>query len=384
MRGQDCEEQNLMMKRLLVIVNSLGTGGAEKLLVNTLPLMKNFNFDIHVVVLTNNVSHTSYLEIFRNNGIPVTDLGLKSVYNPSSIFQLAKIMRIGAYDCIHAHLFPTSYWVAIAHRISRTKAKLFFTEHSNDNKRRNKSIYRPLERWIYKTYEKIIAITQEVQQGLTTWLGKEYESKIICIHNGVDVEVMSNTVPYEKSVLQYEFQLPSNACTILMAASFRYPKRQDLLIEALAVLPDHYYLLLAGEGELMDACKVKSQSLLLEDRVKFLGFRDDVNKLMKTVDINILNSDYEGMSGVTLESLAAGRPFLGSEVNGIKDIVPSNEYTFHDKASLIAKIMKHETNKEWSEKLTYQGITYANNFDLSIMVRKYIQVYNDKAKGLLS
>lgn len=363
--------------RVLIVINSVGRGGAEKLIVRTLPLMKNKGVDVSLLVLKNKESHSSHIQELESMNIPVIDLGLSSVYNPLGVIKLSRFIKQHNFDCIHVHLFPSSYWASLAYRLSGSKSKLIFTEHSTENNRRGKWYFRFIEQFIYNAYSKVIAITEEVKSNLFDWLGDSFKNKVICINNGVDLDTIIQTKGYLRNELSDLLNLPEDAKVIMMAASFRHPKRQDLLIEALSLLPSDYYLVLAGEGDRMQLCRELVSQLSLEDRVKFIGFRDDVNKLMQSVDFNILYSDYEGMSGVTLEALASRRPFLGSDVNGIKDIVPSADFVFQTKESLVEKILLHEHNEEYSDEMISRGFEFSKKFDIKTMVSDYLSVYEN-------
>ena len=93
-------------------------------------------------------------------------------------------------------------------------------------------------------------------------------------------------------------------------------------------LPAHFHLFLAGRGALLEHTKQFTESLGLTERVHFLGMRTDVYSLMNKVDLNVLSTNFEGLSGVTLESLASGKPFIGSDVPGVNDIVPDPRFLF--------------------------------------------------------
>src|SRR5690606_1814701 len=95
-----------------------------------------------------------------------------------------------------------------------------------------------------------------------------------------------------------QFGIPVSAKLILMTASFRYPKDQETLIETGKVLGSHYHILLAGIGEMRQQTEQIVEELSMQDRVHFLGFRTDTRSLMKSVDLNVLSTEYEGMSGV--------------------------------------------------------------------------------------
>lgn len=115
-----------------------------------------------------------------------------------------------------------------------------------------------------------------------------------------------------------------------MVARFAEPKDHRTLIEAIEKLPQNYHLILVGEGPLLEQSKKLTTYLSLEDRIHYLGFRSDVYQILKTLDIIVLSSDYEGLSLSALEGMAAGKPFLASNVQGLKELVESTGILFEN------------------------------------------------------
>lgn len=167
---------------------------------------------------------------------------------------------------------------------------------------------RPLEKLVYSRYSKIIAITDEVANNLGIWANTE--NKTVVINNGVNLEQIENEQKRVKRN-QYNF-LAQNTVNILMTGRFDgWQKDQITLIKALSLLPENYFLYFAGEGSYLAECEEFVKKNNLEERVFFLGLRQDIYALMSLVDINVLSTNHEGLSGVVLESLASAQPFLG-------------------------------------------------------------------------
>lgn len=110
-----------------------------------------------------------------------------------------------------------------------------------------------------------------------------------------------------------------------MVARFSVPKRHDLLIEALARLPQsHPWTLgLVGDGESTDDAVNQARRLDLTDRITFHGLLTDVEPVVQASDLVVLLSDREGLPISIGEALRAGRPVLASAVGGIPEVVSS-------------------------------------------------------------
>lgn len=156
--------------KILHIINNLGSGGAEKLIEETVPIMnKKEGIKVDVLLLTDN--NNVFDKKLKDNGIKVDVIPLRKPRNPINIYYIRKYIIEGEYDVVHAHLFPTIYWVSIASKlIFKNKPKFVMTEHSTHNRRRERNYLRCLEKFIYSSYDKIVSISQQTQNNLISWI----------------------------------------------------------------------------------------------------------------------------------------------------------------------------------------------------------------------
>ena len=239
--------------KLFVLIHALEKGGAEKLLVSYLPMLKSKGVHVELILLNASLSVPEFLKTINEADIPIHDLGLKSVYSLEAIPRLRRLLRAKMPDILHVHLFPSLYWAAFATRMMKNKPALFYTEHSNYNKRRGKPYMRLLEKNIYASYQQIIAITDSVRQNLSQWIGND--RRIVTILNGVDIAHIQQTPKTNKPEFCAELGIHQDAKIIFMAASFRYPKDQLTVIKACKLLGPDYHVLFAGEGPLLEQAK---------------------------------------------------------------------------------------------------------------------------------
>lgn len=360
--------------KILHIINSLATGGAEKLLLETLPLYNNKGIQVDLLVL-NGTDYPFMQELKALNCCNIYSLGTSSVYNPFLIFKIIPYLK--KYTTAHVHLFPAQYWVVIAKIISLSKINLFFTEHSTSNRRiRGNFIIRTIDVFFYRRFQKIICITNSVKDALLTHT-KINSRKFFIISNGVNIIKVKNADPILKS--QFFFNSKNDDVVLLQVSSFQYPKDQPTLIKALQFLPDSVKLLLVGDGVLKQVCESLVQELNLKDRVLFLGLRMDVPALLKTADIIVLSSKYEGLSLSSIEGMASGKPFLASNVPGLADVVGGAGVLFEQGNSelLAAEIEKLIADKNYYESVAKACQERASQYDIHIMVDKHISLYEN-------
>src|SRR5690606_37044183 len=92
----------------------------------------------------------------------------------------------------------------------------------------------------------------------------------------------------------------------------------------------NYVLLLVGDGMLRKSSEELANKIGVKNRVLFLGIRKDVPRLLKSVDLVVLSSHFEGLSLSSVEGLASGTPFLASDVPGLTEVVENAGVLFEN------------------------------------------------------
>ena len=124
--------------KILHVITSLRTGGAEKLMVDMLPRMNALGVEVDLCVFDG--VRTPFYEELEKKGVKIIPLG-HSVYSLVNIWGLLKLMR--TYDVVHTHNTPAQLCAAIANLFVQTR--LITTEHSTNNRRRGKKWLKPLD-----------------------------------------------------------------------------------------------------------------------------------------------------------------------------------------------------------------------------------------------
>ena len=356
--------------KVLQVINSLNFGGAEKLLVESIPIYIKHGVNVDILILNEDKTHfTKVLE--NEHKVKIIKMGAaKNIYNPLNVFKIRKYLK--NYDVIHVHLFPAIYWVALASIFLRKKIKLIATEHNTENRRRNILIFKYLDRFIYSKFSIIGAISEGVKTNLSQHLGNKFKN-IIQINNGINLKTIKKAQPYNKS----EFGLSQDDIIIVQVSSFTPQKDQETLIKATNSLPKNIHLFLVGDGPLKNNAIEIANSLEMNKRVHFLGHRSDVPRLLKTASISVLSSHYEGFGLVIVEGMAAGNACLGSDVPGLAEIIGNDGLLFSpgDHEELNKLLLELTSNLEFYNKISEKCFIRSEAFDIKIMVQKYLDLY---------
>lgn len=353
--------------KLLHVITSLYTGGAEMLVVNLVPRFQALGHEVGVVVF--NGGHTPLMERLEKEcpNCKLYKLG-DSFYNPWYIIKLVKIMR--DYDIVHTHNSSPQLYAAIANLFCRKK--LVTTEHNTNNRKRGNCLLSKIDRWMYSRYDRVICISNQAETNLRKYLKKgELKTQIETIYNGVDIESIRSAKPI--------MGLRKGKFVAVMVSAFRPQKDHETLVKAMTKLPaDKYEIWLVGGGESYDKVVQLVHELKVEQNVMFWGVRTDVYNILKSADVVVMSTHYEGLSLSNIEGMAVGKPFIASDVEGIREI--TKEYGIlvpHQDVDALAKAIEQlHDDKQFYKGIADRCYERANQFDISKMVSRYNHVYS--------
>ena len=161
---------------------------------------------------------------------------------------------------------------------------------------------------------------------------------------GVDFSRFDKVPPDTRQRLRKELSIPEDAVVLIYAAEFSVRKSQNVVIRAIAQLPEHIMLVLAGEGALREECRELAQKLGLEDRVLFPGQVRDIPAWYAMADAAVSASRSEGLPFNIMEAMYAGLPVVASEVKGHSDLIEDGVtgllYPYGDAEACAEQVMR--------------------------------------------
>lgn len=352
--------------RILYIITSLYTGGAERLMVDIIPRLRKRGLDVELLIFDGTI--TPFYEELSKENVTIHSFGKGRIYNPFFVIKLIPFLK--RYDIIHTHNTAPQLFTALANLCARKK--LVYTEHSTDNNRRSLWWFKTFDQWCYRQYHKIICISSKAEDNLRLYLGRG-DSRIITINNGVDINRIFT------SAISSELQdAKGDDFIVTMVAGFRKEKDQDTLIRAIDTLPKGIKLWLIGDGDRRLGLERICKELDLNERVKFWGMRTDVPSILKASDVVVMSSHYEGFGLASVEGMAAGKPMIASGVDGLKQVVEGYGIIFpHQNDKILAKEIERLYNdSEYYNEIAESCLQRAKDFDIKKMVDGYIDVYH--------
>lgn len=350
--------------RILQVITSMRIGGAEHVVVQ---LMRLKGHEVDVAVFDG--TDTAFTKEIEQMGGRIYRLG-HGPYDLRHILRLRRLMK--EYDIVHTHNSSPQLFAAIAN-VGMGK-KLVTTEHSTNNRKREHPVFAAIDRWMYHRYDKIVTISQIAEEKLCQYLGMAetdaLRRRIVTINNGVDVNGIFHAAPLDE--LRHDGRFVT-----VMVAGFREAKDQDTAIRAMALLPEEYELWLVGDGVRRPIIEQLIVDKALSHRVKLLGIRADVPRILKSADVTVMSSHWEGLSLSNIEGMSSGKPFIASEVNGLKEVTAGYGILFpHGDAEALAGIIRQlHDDPVYYREVAMRCHERALQYDIQKMVDGYEQVY---------
>ena len=311
---------------------------------------KEQGYEVHVA--TNGDEEIPYCDIkhripFERNPIKVNNL--------NAIKKLKKIIENEKFELIHCHTPMGSVITRLASKKSRKKfnTKVIYTAHGFH-------FYKgaPLLNWIiYYPIEKILS---NITDCLITINEEDYEiakrklktKKITLVHGvGVDFSKFNFEMSEEEKIaLKENLGLRKNDYIIIYPAELSKRKNQEMLLKAIDLLKKDNYknirVLLPGIDSMNGKYEKIAKRLNIEKDIRFLGYRNDIPKLMKISDLAVSTSKQEGLPVNIIEAMMANLPIIATDCRGNRDLVGEKN---------IVKINNEKMLKEKIEEIYKKG-----------------------------
>jgi glycosyltransferase involved in cell wall biosynthesis len=222
--------------------------------------------------------------------------------------------------------------------------------------------------------DRVIAVSHAVAHWLRRDCGVA-EDRIAVIHNGIRVPPQYGQD--ELQTLRREIGVPDGSTVLLSVGRLTRQKNYPLMLDALSRMKDRtdWFYVQVGEGEDRDALQARATELGIDARVRFLGLRKDVPRVMQASDVFVLSSAWEGFPYVVVEALANGLPIVSTDVGGVADAVIDGQNGYlvapGDAAGLADKLQALIADRSLREAMSKRGkAMFAEQFQDTAMFER--------------
>ncbi len=334
--------------RVMFVVGNFVAGGAERHLLELWSRLDRARFEVEICCFHREGRFLPEVEAL---GWPVRDLGVgRRVYGPrglAGLLRLAARVRRFRPDVIHGYLFGPNLFAVLVGRCLAVPAVVVAKRNVDAFETRRQAA---VQRFTHRRATHVTAVSEAVADTVAA-LGVPRE-RITVIPNGVDVErfapgpapgLASSGYPDPRVARVPRSPggssggrpdpagapLGANGGALVGSVGCLAPRKDyGTLLEALALLAGRgraFQVVLVGDGPERAALESRAAALGLGARVRFLGEREDVERLLRAMDVFVLSSREEGIPNALLEAMAAARPVVATAVGGTPEVVRDGE-----------------------------------------------------------
>ncbi|MCL6605437.1 MAG: glycosyltransferase family 4 protein [Paenibacillus sp.] len=306
--------------------------------------------------------------------------------NVAAYRQLKDIIDQNDYQIIHSHTPMGGVLARLAARGSRKKGtKVIYTAHGfhfcKGSSLLNWALYYPIEKTLSRLTDCLITINNE---DYSLAVNHRFKAKQIeHVHGvGINTERYGPIAQAEKALLRKALSYNSDDFLMFYAAEFNRNKNHQLLIRSLAKIKDQVpqaKLLFAGRGSLQEECKELAAQLGVGERVEFLGYRNDIYKLLPLCDIAVSGSLREGLPVNIMEAMACGLPVVATRNRGHLELVKVDENGFLCDPEQVHEMSNHMLTLAQSDvikqRMGKQSLEYIRKYDLRQVREQLSRIY---------
>lgn len=314
--------------RVTYIIDGLGMGGAERLMLPILKRLDAERFAARVCVLQSKDGNP-LAEDIRALGIPVDELPIARLRDLGAVVRLRNYLRGAHTHIVHTQLEFSNILGGLAAKTLRLPVVCTIHVLPVSEPRARARLHQRLEWLALRLFcDRVLAVSEQTRQNYIA--GSRIPSrKMTTLYNGIDLSPSARLEPHlARASVRDEFSLPRDAHLLITVAVLRPPKGIDHMLRALPAILDAHpnaFYLIAGDGPHRAELESETRRLGLQSRVVFAGMRKDISRLLAASDVFVLPTLTEALPTVLAEAMAARLPIVASAVGGIPEMVADGQ-----------------------------------------------------------
>ena len=311
--------------KILFVLPSIGSGGAEKTFVTLADKLHNMGYDVTLLACK------SFDDVSRGTGILniphyIKKHSLNTKHTKSCIFKIAKFINKGDYDVVASSISHMNIVMVLSKLINRQNHKLIIRDCSIHKKPETimQKLTNKLMRFAYSRADGLISVTKTNKQNLDE-IGV-YNKNTRVIYNPV---VADNTYELAQEPLPSEYAFLEEESYLVTVASLTPVKNQAMMIRSFAKIADkiNAKLVFVGDGPLRSELEALAKMLNIESKVIFAGYQKSPLPFVSRARMFLLTSFKEAGSRSLMESLAVGTtPACIDVVGSSSEILEDGKY----------------------------------------------------------
>ena len=343
--------------RIAYLINHIGQTGVNNVVLDLVVQM---------------VAHGHECSVFYQKEV---EEGTKIVDYPCEVRRLQSWDDLSGYDVVHTHGMGPEVLALKA----KLKAKSFTTLHCYcfqdffDLYGKVKGFSMGVGYLLAKkVFDRVVCLSKDMMHYYERWIPKR---KLTYVYNTRSIDTAQLTVSDEEQEMLMRYK--GDGVLIGMNCVLLYRKGIDVMLKAMALLPDRFRLMIVGDGKEKETFQQMAQELGVEQRVCFAGRRNEACRYLPYYDIYAMPSRSEGFPLVLLEAAAYGTKVVASSLPVVTECFSEHEvitFTMPDEKELAAAISKAIEDKDLGERLKER---FDNDFSPETFYQNYMRIYQD-------
>jgi len=376
-----------------------GVGGIVRYFSTVFPKLSE-NYQVTVCSLSPEDKGTQYL---RDDGFNVTCIA-KGKFDVTKLFDLLRIIKSEQIDILHSHSFASADFCRLASLL--TGVPVVVQQHFCHSV---PGYQRFADALLRKVAVKVIAVSESVKRFM---INKQFynSDSIKVVYNGIDLELdldkdQNNLKPNNlesadiktkkytepssnKASLRDEFSINPDDKIISTIGRLHYIKGQQILFAAIPAVVRKFpaiTLVVVGEGELKNELERIAEEHGFSEKVKFIGFRNDVESIMEQSDVVVIPSLSDACPLAALEAMKCGCAIVASKVDGLAEMLSDRKNALlvpvKNTSDLASGILQLLNNSALAQKLGQQANIDVNKFSVQETANRISETYDEICKN---
>ena len=313
---------------ILFVMPQMAIGGSENLIYSLARNLDRKKFNPAIAWFYGEKIYDQ----FKKLEIPLYHIPKLKRFDILTMKKLGDILKKDDIDIVNAHHFMPMFYAFYGSKIKHG-VKLVYTEHSKWEIEQVSFKWKIIGHYLMKKLDAVVGVSKLVTDSLQSKF-KITPAKIHTIKNGIEIDKFTKN---KNRFLKDELNISNDTTVIGIVANFREVKNHIFLLKAfneLLLEDNKVKLLLIGKGFKGDSENTEGEirkfiyEKKIDNKVLLLGHRSDIPALLNIIDIFCLTSKKEGLPLSILEAMAAGIPLVGTDVEGIRDLIVHNKNGF--------------------------------------------------------
>ena len=380
--------------RILHLITRLDRGGSAKVVLRLSEGLRDQGFDVRIATGPTREPEEDLKGFTERTSIPIYTIpslvrDISFLKDLRAFFDVFRLIRALSPTILHTHTTKAGFTGRIMGRICGVKA-IVHTPHGHIfygyGGRVASRLYILAERMASMFCDRIVALT-DIEKDDYIRLKVAGAEKISVIPAGIELDNYLKD-GRDRADMRRELGLSPNTILVGWVGRFEEIKGCFDFLEAAGDVAGRFQevrFLMVGDGPLRGAIEEWIKERGLADRVILTGYRRDIPRVMKALDLYVLTSLNEGQGMGIVEAMAAGKPVVATGVGGVPSVVRDGETGIlvpPGRADMVARALIHLlSNRALARRMGEEGRKRSLLFTVDGMVRAYLKVYRDLMKG---